>query len=256
MSNNNKPQRYTVSFTGTRFHDPKLEDIPVDDSEYIESDDIEVNEPAPNNTFMHQTKPTHIEPESRSIPMVLNEKGNYFEAKKETNVLPSNTLNTALGNDNMDISELNISGLRKKYPNLQEYIPVLLEIAKNITDKSNDKQTEALIRLLSSLAIDKKTSEKSDDEDENKKIVWNKICNIETEIFTKRDLTTSLQKWLNAAQIDHALKLLCKEGLISELKDNVTKRENGKPGRSKSPKYRVNNLGNEIIHNSKRSMYK
>jgi len=113
----------------------------------------------------------------------------------------------------------------------------------------DDQLIEKIIKVLMS------SGSNGNDGNACKTAVWEKICAFQTEIFSKRQLTVTLQKKYTATQIDQALKLLCTEGLISEIKDIITKRENGKPGRSKSPKYRVNNFGNKVNLYSKRSVF-
>jgi hypothetical protein len=234
------PQHITAKFLpGKGLVDLKIKVIPIDNLTGVQND-IQLNKPVQNNIVTPQEKPFKYDSEIPVLPTVYNNKNEYFEVPNKNTTLPDTIRKTAIGNDTKDIIELYSNIFRK----INECLPDVISIIKTkIENKTINDQVMALIRLASSLAVDKKRSANSDDDsDECKIIVWNQICDFKTEFFRKVDLTTNLQKKVNAAQIEHALKMLISEKLISEVKElNNTK----STGRRPSPQYKINNFGQE-----------
>lgn len=220
--NNNLSKLYIANYrSGIGLIDLKIIDKPINQDIFKEKSLFQTY------TLKSIMKPLDNESGFRELPTSYNDNENCFEAKKVTKRPIDSIEKTGNDNSNNDI----------------------VELIKNITEnnKSIENQMMALMKLITDVVIDKKSFSKSDDEDECKESVWKTICEFQTEIFRKVRITSRLQKRFDATQIDQALKKLCSEGLISKLKDDrVTKREDGKPGRPKSPIYKVNNFGQDI----------
>lgn len=179
----------------------------------------------------------------------FNENENcYVSDDQELDQTPSDSL-VCKDNNNSPVwlNETEPNHLQAKINN-ENLMSLMRDIFEFVKNKINDYTESTKPKKRTSKDIDDQLIEKiikvfmssgsnGNDGDACKKTVWEKICSFHSEIFSKRQLTVALQKKYTAAQIDHALKLLIYEELISEIKEIIF---NKNPGRKPSLKYRIN----------------